>query len=299
MAKVPREKKARSGDATMADASSRSRAPAAGVALGQGARKGRGGAGHRTAPAGDRRGAHGADRNDRTAPHDRPLQGYIDEASSTRITGWVWNPQLPESPIALELVDGNTRLARVMADSYRSDLQQAVIGDGRHAFAVSLGEELLPAARHVLHLRCAETGMEVPGSPVVIERNGSAAAIPALPEPYVAASAVDQLFADRVSPAAEADTLRAGHGMLALFDERDVKCHRTGHAMHRQIAGDLAGVHLPESESRAQKQQANEWQPSATWSQPNGERPRPWRGSEGNNLLREGSTFGSSHGRFS
>src|SRR6266851_6505359 len=114
--------------------------------------------------------ARGADRQDLAASSDHLLQGYIDEASRSRITGWVWNPQQPDSPITLDLADGDTRLAKVMANQYRSDLRQAGIGDGRHAFAVPLGEELLPSARNVLHLRCAETGTEVPGSPVIIER---------------------------------------------------------------------------------------------------------------------------------
>src|SRR6266702_4712934 len=71
-------------------------------------------------------------------PPEHPLQGYVDEASSSRITGWVWNPQQPNSRIELELMDGNARLATVMADQFRSDLRQAGIGDGRHAFLVPL-----------------------------------------------------------------------------------------------------------------------------------------------------------------
>jgi hypothetical protein len=43
------------------------------------------------------------------------------------------------------------------------------IGDGRHGFDIALARGLLPEGRHVLHLRCAETGAPVPGSPIVIE----------------------------------------------------------------------------------------------------------------------------------
>jgi len=154
----------------------------------------------------------GADSQDRAAPPGNPLQGYIDEVSSTRITGWVWNPQLPDSSIALELVDGDTPLRRVTANQYRSDLRQAGIGDGRHAFLVPLGEEFLPSVRNVLHLRCAETGMEVPGSPVIIERGGVAAASLGLDEPYLPTPELDQRVADPLGEPAEsdpfADTLR-------------------------------------------------------------------------------------------
>src|SRR5712692_4966940 len=117
------------------------------------------------------------------------LQGYIDEANGNRITGWIWNRLHPGEPIAVELIDGNTRLASVVANQYRSDLRQAGIGDGRHAFIIPLGAALLPQARHVLHLRCADTGAELPGSPVVIERavehGGPNAAVQALYQPAV------------------------------------------------------------------------------------------------------------------
>src|SRR5207302_814544 len=146
--------------------------------------------------------ARGVDRQDPAASSGHLLQGYIDEASSSRITGWVWNPQQPDSPITLDLADGDTRLARVMANQYRSDLRQAGIGDGRHAFAVPLGEELLPSARNVLHLRCAETGMEVPGSPIIIERNGAATTSQAFRELDLSGSAVHELMVDPVDQAA-------------------------------------------------------------------------------------------------
>jgi hypothetical protein len=161
-----------------------------------------------TAPMPEQHEAQIGDRQDPAAPPDHPLQGHIDAANDSWITGWVWDPQQPESRIALELVDGETRLAKVMADQYRSDLRQAGIGDGRHAFEVPLQEGLLSSGRNVLHLRCTETGAEVPGSPVIIERSGLAAANQVFQEPaapYLPASATDGFIADRVDEAAEAD----------------------------------------------------------------------------------------------
>jgi GT2 family glycosyltransferase/glycosyltransferase involved in cell wall biosynthesis len=113
------------------------------------------------------------------------LQGYIDEANGNRITGWIWNRLHPGEPIAVELIDGNTRLAKVVANQYRSDLRQAGIGDGRHAFTIPLDAALLQQTRHVLHLRCVDTGVELPGSPVVIERVLPNAVVPASHEPAV------------------------------------------------------------------------------------------------------------------
>jgi hypothetical protein len=74
----------------------------------------------------------------RATPDARFFRGYIDEVSWTRIQGWVWDPQRPEDPIALDLVDGDNRLARVLANLYRAELVERGVGDGRHAFTISL-----------------------------------------------------------------------------------------------------------------------------------------------------------------
>jgi hypothetical protein len=114
------------------------------------------------------------------------LQAYIDETSPSRITGWLWDPQQPVMRIAVDVFDGDLRLMRVTADQYRGDLKRAGIGDGRHAFVIPLRPELLPNARNLLHLRVADTGAELPGSPITIDRAMPAAGMrPGLYEPAV------------------------------------------------------------------------------------------------------------------
>ncbi|HVB17042.1 MAG TPA: glycosyltransferase, partial [Stellaceae bacterium] len=80
------------------------------------------------------------------------------------------DPRQPQRRIALELLDGDTPLATVVASDYRKDLEQAGIGDGRHGFAFSFSETLLPYARHVLHLRPVGSPVEVPSFPRVLTR---------------------------------------------------------------------------------------------------------------------------------
>ena len=99
----------------------------------------------------------------------RTLQGLIDKAIWTSIEGWAWDPKTPRKRIRLELVEDGTQLAMAVAGEDREDLALAGIGDGRHAFRIKLTPGLLSEGRHVLHLRCAETGAIVPGSPVVLE----------------------------------------------------------------------------------------------------------------------------------
>ncbi len=135
----------------------------------------------------------------------RWLEGYIDTASASRISGWAWDPQAPQRRVTLDLMDGETRIARVVADDYRSDLVPAGIGDGYHAFAMQLGDVTLPRARNVLRLCCAETGAEVPGSPVIIERPMPAApadVAPSLP-PGSVAHLAEELVEEVVEELAE------------------------------------------------------------------------------------------------
>ncbi|HVC54865.1 MAG TPA: glycosyltransferase [Stellaceae bacterium] len=98
------------------------------------------------------------------------LQGYIDEASNERIKGWIRDRERPQSRIELELLDGDRPLVRVVANQHRSDLRDAGIGDGSYAFTIPLGADLLPGGRHVLRLCVAQTGVEIPGSPIIVER---------------------------------------------------------------------------------------------------------------------------------
>lgn len=98
------------------------------------------------------------------------LQGRIERISGTAITGWVWDPETPDRRVRLELLEGNTCLKTIVAAEDRPDLVQLGCGDGCHGFTIGLEPDLLPEGHHTLTLRCADTGEEVPGSPVAFGR---------------------------------------------------------------------------------------------------------------------------------
>jgi GT2 family glycosyltransferase/glycosyltransferase involved in cell wall biosynthesis len=99
------------------------------------------------------------------------LQSHIDSADWAGIRGWVCDPLEPQKRIVLELLDGDTPLATVLAHQYRSDLAQAGIGDGRYGFSVSFTETLLPNAMHLLHLRPVGSEVDLPLFPLVLTRD--------------------------------------------------------------------------------------------------------------------------------
>ncbi|MEQ8813867.1 MAG: hypothetical protein RLO51_15080 [Thalassobaculum sp.] len=71
------------------------------------------------------------------------LQGFVDAVERGIVYGWAWNPQRSEEVVEVEILLGQRVLAVVAADSYRADLVELEIGDGRHAFEYALPDELV------------------------------------------------------------------------------------------------------------------------------------------------------------
>ncbi len=102
----------------------------------------------------------------------RRLQGQIDAVDWAAVNGWVWDPQRPGERIRLELVDGETPLVTTLASGHRPELVKRGIGDGGYGFSIEFPSEILAEGRHTLHLRCADSGAIVPGSPIVLDYTG-------------------------------------------------------------------------------------------------------------------------------
>jgi|HubBroStandDraft_4_1064222.scaffolds.fasta_scaffold00645_7 hypothetical protein len=100
---------------------------------------------------------------------ERVLKGHIDLARWPRVKGWVWDPAVPGQRIRLDLVEGRNRLLTTAASVSRPDIAMAGIGDGLYGFEIDLHDGLLSAGRHVLSVRCADTGTELPGSPIILD----------------------------------------------------------------------------------------------------------------------------------
>jgi len=96
-----------------------------------------------------------------------PSHGTIDRVDLRHMSGWA----LGESgPVSLLISDNNALLCRVLANRYRKDLDEAGLGNGRHAFEVELpGGGLSPFERHVIRIRRESDGADLFGSPFVIE----------------------------------------------------------------------------------------------------------------------------------
>ena len=96
------------------------------------------------------------------------LAGNLEEASHDRIRGWAYNPDAPGEAVVLHVLVDGVRIARLVANSYRQDLEVANIGDGRHSFNLDSAAFKLPLSPCSVHV-CDLTGAELPNSPTRVE----------------------------------------------------------------------------------------------------------------------------------
>jgi len=95
------------------------------------------------------------------------LRGSLDEIGRLRLAGWAddgsgW-------PVALELEVDGVPLPPMVAARHRQDLLAAGIGGGQRGFEMALDPGLHPRRRHLLRVRRALDGADLPGSPVLLD----------------------------------------------------------------------------------------------------------------------------------
>jgi len=89
----------------------------------------------------------------------------LDHVGCERIEGWAWDSQQPETPIAVDLYDGETLLTTVTANRFRRDLDRNHTGDGKHGFVFNTPARLKDAMTHQIHAKIAGPGIELHKSP--------------------------------------------------------------------------------------------------------------------------------------
>ena len=78
--------------------------------------------------------------------------GNLDLVNEDQIAGWAWDEENPNRPVQVEILDGDTVLARVDAVLFRQDLLEAHIGGGEHAFTYSPPAYLTDGKAHKIGL---------------------------------------------------------------------------------------------------------------------------------------------------
>jgi len=114
---------------------------------------------------------------DGTAPPG-VLHGNLDLVQRTRISGWADDPASPETRVVLVVLANGAQIGRVVAGSYRPDLEEAGIGDGRHAFDLVLPDGLAGDVRHEIEVRREADWSPLPGSPSMLEPRADTVCVP-------------------------------------------------------------------------------------------------------------------------
>lgn len=91
------------------------------------------------------------------------IAGYVEAFTADRVLGWAWGPRQPGLRVAVELRLGSEAVAHAIADQPRADLASSGVGDGNHAFALTIP--------HAYRSRTAELSVLAragDGEPVII-----------------------------------------------------------------------------------------------------------------------------------
>src|SRR3954465_5417220 len=95
------------------------------------------------------------------------MRGSIDFADHVLLRGWAQDERSPNSSARLVVIIADKVVGEIQADYFRSDLQDAGIGNGWHAFEFILPTTLSTYESHVINVR-AEDGTDIPGSPIIL-----------------------------------------------------------------------------------------------------------------------------------
>jgi hypothetical protein len=79
--------------------------------------------------------------------------GFFDEANCIELRGWVWDASSPNAFQTVSVYEGSNLITTAVASAYRSDLQNAGIGNGQHAFNIPVPSSLKNNTLHTLTLK--------------------------------------------------------------------------------------------------------------------------------------------------
>jgi RHS repeat-associated protein len=100
-----------------------------------------------------------------STPASSAYGGWLDGADCNVISGWAWDANQPNTAINVEVYDGTTLIAAVVANQFRQDLLNAGIGNGYHGYSIATPSSLKNGVAHSIHVKVAGTTAELSGSP--------------------------------------------------------------------------------------------------------------------------------------
>lgn len=88
-------------------------------------------------------------------------EGNLDAANCEGIVGWAWDRNQPNTPLRVDIYDGETKLDTVTASSLRQDLVAARKGNGAHGFVLPTPARLKDGKPHSIWLGFSGTDFQL------------------------------------------------------------------------------------------------------------------------------------------
>ncbi|MGI9065953.1 MAG: class I SAM-dependent methyltransferase, partial [Pyrinomonadaceae bacterium] len=92
---------------------------------------------------------------------------FHDEAEGEEVVGWAWDQNNPDARVAVDIFDGETLLASILAEGHRPDIAAYTKDDGCHAFAYELPASVKDGRPHKITVRVQGTNINAYGTPKV------------------------------------------------------------------------------------------------------------------------------------
>ena len=91
------------------------------------------------------------------------IEGFHDGADCTKIYGWAWDSAAPNAALSVDIYNGSTKIATVLANEFRSDLTSK--GNGFHAFNFPTPASLKNGVTHSITVKFANTQNNLSNTP--------------------------------------------------------------------------------------------------------------------------------------
>ncbi|HEX8501925.1 MAG TPA: hypothetical protein VF659_15185 [Pyrinomonadaceae bacterium] len=88
-------------------------------------------------------------------------EGNLDAANCEGIIGWAWDRNQPNTPLRLDVYDGETKIETVTASSVRDDLVKVGKGNGGHGFVLLTPARLRDGKPHSIWLALSGTNFYI------------------------------------------------------------------------------------------------------------------------------------------
>lgn len=95
-------------------------------------------------------------------------EGTLDVADSTGLQGWAWDEEEPDTPLRIDIYDGDKIITTVMADKSRDDLKGVGKGNGVHGFSIPLPDVLKDGKPHNVGVKISGTDFSLVNSPQTV-----------------------------------------------------------------------------------------------------------------------------------